>query len=195
MSRFHRCVLQRGPQCVGQDYIRRELSRLPAGTLVLLSGPLIVARDIVHAELYDRLKRGEALPAYFRNHPIYYAGPAKTPPGYAVGSFGPTTAQRMDSYLPEFIKAGASLVTLAKGNRSPRVTEACKTYGGFYLGTIGGAAALLTAENITASEVADFAELGMEAVRRITVKDFPAFILVDDKGADFYRDIARGMGV
>jgi fumarate hydratase class I len=174
------------------DEIRRELSRLPAGALVLLSGPLVVARDIVHAKLYERLLRSESLPSYFRDHPVYYAGPAKTPPGYAIGSFGPTTAQRMDAYLPEFMAAGASLVTLAKGNRSAKAAEACKAYGGFYLGTIGGAAALLAAQNISASEVIDMEELGMEAVRRIEVRDFPAFILADDKGSDFYRSILEG---
>jgi len=169
--------------------ILAELSRHAAGTLVLLSGPVVVARDIAHARLNEILERGGPLPSYFRDHPVYYAGPSKTPPGYVIGSFGPTTAQRMDSYIAGFMKLGASLVTLAKGNRSPQVAEACRTYGGFYLGTIGGAAALLAKEHIVASEVLDFPELGMEAVRRIEVRDFPAFILVDDKGTDFYRNI------
>jgi fumarate hydratase class I len=168
------------------DEIRRELSKRKAGDRVLLSGPVIVARDMAHARLFETLKNGGSLPAYFRDHPVYYAGPSKTPEGYAIGSFGPTTAQRMDSYLPDFMAAGLSLVSLAKGNRRPSVTEACKKYGGFYLGTIGGAAALLAAENITKSEVLDFPEFGMEAVRRIEVRDFPAFVLSDDKGNDFY---------
>ena len=171
--------------------IRTELSKHPTGSLVLLSGPVVVARDIVHAKLAGLVERGEPLPRYFLDHPVYYAGPSKTPPGYVIGSFGPTTAQRMDSYLAGFMKLGASLVTLAKGNRSPQVTAACKDSGGFYLGTIGGAAALLAKENITASEVVGFPELGMEAVRLIEVKDFPVFILVDDKGNDFYRCIAE----
>lgn len=176
------------------EEIIRELSGLRAGDLVLLSGPVVVARDIVHARLYEMLKEGRGLPDYFSDHPVYYAGPAKTPPGYAIGSFGPTTAQRMDSYLPDFMAAGASRVTLAKGNRSPAAAAACRAHGGFYLGTIGGAAALLAEDNITASRVLDFPELGMEAVRLIEARDFPAFILVDDKGNDFYASIlARGV--
>ncbi len=171
------------------DRIRRDLSRLAPGSLVLLSGPMVVARDIAHARLRERLKNDGSLPSYFRDHPVYYAGPAKTPPGLPIGSFGPTTAQRMDSYLPEFMAAGASLVSLAKGNRSPEVAAACRDHGGFYLGTIGGAAALLAAENITSSRIVDYPELEMEAVRMIEVRDFPAFVLVDDKGGDFYASI------
>jgi fumarate hydratase class I len=170
--------------------IRRELSRFSAGDMVFLSGPVIVARDMAHARLFEMLAGGKPLPAYFRDHPVYYAGPSKTPQGYAIGSFGPTTAQRMDGYLEDFMAAGFSLVSLAKGNRAPAVTLACKKYGGFYLGTIGGAAALLAAENITKSEVLDFPEFGMEAVRRIELRDFPAFVLSDDKGNDFYAGTA-----
>jgi fumarate hydratase class I len=166
--------------------ILRSLSRCAAGDRVLLDGPLVVARDIAHARLFERLKSGQTLPSYFRDHPVYYAGPAKTPEGYAIGSFGPTTAQRMDSYLPDFMAAGFSRVSLAKGNRGEGVTRACKKYGGFYLGTIGGAAALLAKEHILKAEVLDFPELGMEAVRRIEVRGFPAFVLSDDKGNDFY---------
>jgi fumarate hydratase class I len=176
------------------EEIRRDLSRLPPGSLVLLSGPVVVARDIAHARLFERLKKEGQVPSYFRDHPVYYAGPSKTPPGYPIGSFGPTTAQRMDSYLPGFMAAGASLVTLAKGNRSPAVTSACREHGGFYLGTIGGAAALLAAENIASSETVDYPELGMEAVRLVEVRDFPAFILVDDKGGDFYASVLAGKG-
>jgi fumarate hydratase class I len=171
------------------DEIRRQLSRHRAGDLVLLCGPLVVARDMAHARLFEMLKKGKPLPAYFRDHPVYYAGPAKTPEGHAIGSFGPTTAQRMDGYLPEFMAAGASLVTLAKGDRLPLVTECCEKHGGFYLGTLGGAAALLAAENITACETLDFPDFGMEAVRRIQARDFPAFILSDDKGNAFYAKI------
>lgn len=169
------------------EAILKELSALPVGTMVRLSGPLIVARDIAHARLWKMFKETSRVPDYFINHPIYYAGPAKTPRGMASGSFGPTTAQRMDGYLPEFMAAGASKITLGKGNRSPRVIEACKTHGGFFLGTIGGAAALIAKEYITKSEVIDFADLGMEAVRRIVVKDLPAFLIYDDKGEDLYR--------
>jgi len=171
--------------------IRAALSKLPLGALVLLDGPLAVARDSVHARLAELLAAGRPLPAWFRDHPVYYAGPAKVPPGYAEGSFGPTTAQRMDGYAREFMSRGASLVMLAKGNRSPDVAAACKDFGGFYLGTIGGAAALLAAENISSSEVLDFPELGMEAARRITVKNFPAFILCDDQGGDYYAGLLR----
>jgi len=166
--------------------ILKQLSGKPVGTLVALSGALIVARDIAHARLKKALDDKGTVPDYFKDHPIYYAGPAKTPKGSPSGSFGPTTAARMDSYLPEFMKKGASPVTLAKGNRAPLVTEACKTYGGFYLGTIGGAAALVARENITSSEVVDFEELGMEAVRKIIVKDLPAFILSDNQGNNLY---------
>jgi fumarate hydratase class I len=166
--------------------ILRALSRRAVGDRVLLSGPVVVARDMAHARLFEMLKSGAALPPYFRDHPVYYAGPAKTPEGCAIGSFGPTTAQRMDGYLPDFMAAGFSLISLAKGNRGAGVTAACKKYGGFYLGTIGGAAALLAKENILKSEVLDFPEFGMEAVRRIEVREFPAFVLSDDKGNDFY---------
>lgn len=171
--------------------IRAQLSRHPVATPLLLSGPLVVARDIAHARLHECLRRGEGLPDYFRDHIIYYAGPAKTPPGHAAGSFGPTTAGRMDAYLPEFQRHGASLVTLAKGNRSRAVTESCKRHGGFYLGSIGGVAARLGKECILAMEVLEFPELGMEAVYRILVKDFPAFIVVDDKGNDFFETLVK----
>ena len=168
------------------DAIRAGLAKLPVGTLVNLSGTLIVARDIAHARLNALLEQGKPLPEYFKTHPIYYAGPAKTPPGKASGSFGPTTAQRMDLYLETFMSQGASLITLAKGNRAASVTESCKKHGGFYLGTIGGAAALVAEQNITASELVDFPELGMEAVRSIRVEKLPAFILSDDKGHCLY---------
>jgi fumarate hydratase class I len=168
------------------DEIRAELSKHPIKTQLLLSGPIIVARDIAHAKLKERLDRGEPLPDYFRDHIIYYAGPAKTPEGYASGSFGPTTAGRMDSYVELFQQHGGSMVMLAKGNRSRQVTESCKHHGGFYLGSIGGAAAILAENSITKSEVIDYPELGMEAVYRIEVKDFPAFIIIDDKGNDFF---------
>ncbi|MBF0143503.1 MAG: fumarate hydratase [Magnetococcales bacterium] len=169
--------------------IRQELSRYPIRTRVMLTGPIVVARDMAHARIKEKLDRGEGMPAYFRDHIVYYAGPAKTPAGYASGSFGPTTAGRMDSYVDLFQKAGGSQVMLAKGNRSPEVTAACKANGGFYLGSIGGAAARLAQDCITKSEVIDFPELGMEAVYRIEVKDFPAFIIVDDKGNDFFREL------
>jgi fumarate hydratase, class I len=168
------------------DKIRRTLSAFPVGTLLRLSGPLIVARDIAHARLKKILDETGGVPAYFKDHPVYYAGPAKTPRGAASGSFGPTTGQRMDGYLAAFMKAGASLVTLAKGNRSPAVTEACRKFGGFYLGTIGGAAALVAKEHILSSTIIDFADLGMEAVRLIIVRDLPAFILSDDQGNNLY---------
>jgi fumarate hydratase class I len=166
--------------------IRAELSKHPVKTRVSLTGTMVVARDIAHAKLQERLDRGEGLPAYMRDHPVYYAGPAKTPQGYATGSFGPTTAGRMDSYVEAFQRAGGSLVMLAKGNRSKAVTNACKTYGGFYLGSVGGPAARLAQDCIRKVEVLEFPELGMEAVWRIEVEDFPAFIVVDDKGNDFY---------
>ncbi len=169
--------------------IRSELAKYPVATRLSLNGPIIVARDIAHARLKERLDAGEDLPAYFKDHIIYYAGPAKTPPGYASGSFGPTTAGRMDDYVPLFQKRGGSLVMLAKGNRSKVVTESCKTYGGFYLGSIGGPAARLAKDCITKQEVLAYPELGMEAIFKITVKDFPAFIIVDDKGNDFYEKI------
>jgi fumarate hydratase class I len=166
--------------------IRRTLSQHPIRTRLALSGPMIVARDIAHAKLKERLDRGEGLPEYFKQHPVYYAGPAKTPKGYASGSFGPTTAGRMDSYVDQFQAAGGSLVMLAKGNRSRQVTEACKKHGGFYLGSIGGPAARLAQDCIKKVEVIEYQELGMEAIWRIEVEDFPAFIVVDDKGNDFF---------
>lgn len=171
------------------DEIRGILTKYPVATRLLLSGKIIVARDIAHAKLKERLDRGEGIPQYFRDHIIYYAGPAKTPQGYPSGSFGPTTAGRMDSYVPEFQKHGASMVMLAKGNRSKIVTDSCKKYGGFYLGSIGGPAARLGKECITKIETVEYSELGMEAIFMITVKDFPAFIIVDDKGNDFFEKL------
>jgi len=168
------------------DEIRAALSRLPVKTRVMLSGPMVVARDIAHAKLKERLDAGEGLPQYMKDHCVYYAGPAKTPEGMASGSFGPTTAGRMDSYVAEFQAAGGSHVMLAKGNRSRQVTEACKTHGGFYLGSIGGPAARLAQDCITSVEVLEYPELGMEAVWKIEVRDFPAFVVVDDKGNDFF---------
>jgi fumarate hydratase, class I len=169
--------------------IRAELSRHPVKTRLSLFGTMVVARDIAHAKLKERLDRGEALPEYFRQHPVYYAGPAKTPPGMPSGSFGPTTAGRMDPYVDLFQSQGASLVMIAKGNRSEEVTQSCQRHGGFYLGSIGGPAAILARENIRSVRVLDFPELGMEAVWEIKVDDFPAFILVDDKGNDFFRQL------
>jgi fumarate hydratase class I len=171
------------------DRIRAELTRHPVSTPLLLSGPIVVARDIAHAKLNERLEQGGDLPDYVKDHIIYYAGPAKTPEGYASGSFGPTTAARMDPYVPIFQKQGGSLVMLAKGNRSKIVTDSCQEHGGFYLGSIGGPAARLGKECITSAEVLEFAELGMEAIYKITVKEFPAFILVDDKGNDFFEGL------
>jgi fumarate hydratase, class I len=168
--------------------IRAELSRYPIKTRLALTGPMVVARDIAHAKINDLLDAGQPMPAYLRDHAVYYAGPAKTPAGYASGSFGPTTAGRMDSYVDRFQAAGGSLVMLAKGNRSTAVTAACQKYGGFYLGSIGGAAAKLARDCITKVEVLEYPELGMEAVWRIEVRDFPAFIVVDDKGNDFFGD-------
>jgi fumarate hydratase class I len=169
--------------------ILATLSRYPIKTRVALSGTIVVARDIAHAKLKQRLDAGEGLPDYLKNHPVYYAGPAKTPEGMVTGSFGPTTAGRMDSYVAEFQAAGGSLIMLAKGNRSPAVRDACRTYGGFYLGSIGGPAAVLAEQNITKVEVLEYPELGMEAVWKIEVKDFPAFIVVDDKGNDFFSEL------
>jgi fumarate hydratase class I len=169
--------------------IRQTLSRYPIKTRLVLTGPLIVARDIAHAKLKERIDRGEGLPQYMKDHCVYYAGPAKTPAGYASGSFGPTTAGRMDSYVDLFQAHGGSMVMLAKGNRSPQVTEACKTHGGFYLGSIGGPAARLAKDCIKKVEVLEYPELGMEAVWKIDVVDFPAFIVVDDKGNDFFAGI------
>ena len=168
--------------------ILAELSRHPVKTRLSLSGPLVVARDIAHAKIQERLDAGEEMPAYLRDHAVYYAGPAKTPEGYASGSFGPTTAGRMDSYVEQFQAAGGSLVMLAKGNRSKVVTEACAAHGGFYLGSIGGPAARLAQDCIKSVDVLEYPELGMEAVWKIQVEDFPAFIVVDDKGNDFFTD-------
>jgi fumarate hydratase class I len=170
--------------------IRATLSQYPVKTRLSLSGPMVVARDIAHAKIKERLDNGESLPLYLRDHCVYYAGPAKTPEGYASGSFGPTTAGRMDSYVHQLQAAGGSFVMLAKGNRSRAVTEACQTHGGFYLGSIGGPAARLAQDCITKVEVVEYAELGMEAVWKIEVRDFPAFIVVDDKGNDFFESVS-----
>jgi fumarate hydratase, class I len=172
--------------------IRATLSRYPIRTRLSLSGPLIVARDIAHAKLKERIDRGEGLPQYMKDHCVYYAGPAKTPEGYASGSFGPTTAGRMDSYVDLFQSQGGSMVMLAKGNRSQQVTDACQKYGGFYLGSIGGPAARLAKDCIKSVSVLEYAELGMEAVWKIDVVDFPAFIVVDDKGNDFFAGLSGG---
>jgi fumarate hydratase, class I len=169
--------------------ILKKLSQYPIKTRLKLNGTLIVARDIAHAKIKELLDAGKPMPEYFKNHPIYYAGPAKTPEGMPSGSFGPTTAGRMDVYVDEFQKNGGSMVMLAKGNRTKEVKEACLKYGGFYLGSIGGPAAILAKENILSVEVVDFEELGMEAVRKITIKDFPAFIITDDKGNDFFENL------
>ncbi|MDH4146259.1 MAG: FumA C-terminus/TtdB family hydratase beta subunit, partial [Acidimicrobiia bacterium] len=177
------------------DEIRAELTRYPIRTRLMLSGPMVVGRDIAHAKIKDRLDAGEPMPAYLRDHCIYYAGPAKTPQGYASGSFGPTTAGRMDSYVDQFQAAGGSFVMLAKGNRSKAVTEACRTHGGFYLGSIGGPAARLAQDCIRSVEVLEYPELGMEAVWKIEVEDFPAFIVVDDKGNDFFEDVNKARPV
>jgi fumarate hydratase class I len=171
------------------DEIRATLSQYPVATRLLLSGKIVVARDIAHAKIKERLDRGEPMPAYFREHIIYYAGPAKTPAGFASGSFGPTTAGRMDAYVSEFQAQGGSLVMLAKGNRSRVVTEACRRFGGFYLGSIGGPAARLGRDCITEIRTLEYPELGMEAIFEIAVKDFPAFIIVDDKGNDFFAGL------
>ncbi len=170
--------------------IRDELTKHPVKTRLSLSGTLVVGRDIVHAKIKERLDAGEPMPEYLQNHPIYYAGPAKTPEGYASGSFGPTTAGRMDSYVDQFQAAGGSLVMLAKGNRSQQVVDACKAHGGFYLGSIGGPAARLAKDAIKKVEVLEYEELGMEAVWRIEVEDFPAFIIIDDKGNDFFAEVS-----
>ena len=171
------------------DEIRQQLSQYPVATPLLLSGKIVVARDIAHAKIKESLDSGHTLPDYLKNHIIYYAGPAKTPAGYPSGSFGPTTAGRMDPYVPVFQARGGSLIMLAKGNRSKLVTNSCKTYGGFYLGSIGGPAARLGKECITHVELIEYPELGMEAIYMITVKDFPAFIIVDDKGHDFFDNL------
>jgi fumarate hydratase class I len=170
--------------------ILAEISKHPVGTMVSLTGPIVVARDIAHARLKERLDRGEGLPRYIKDHPVYYAGPAKTPAGMPSGSFGPTTAGRMDSYVDLFQAQGASMVMIAKGNRSAQVTEACRKHGGFYLGSAGGPAALLAKENIRKVELVEYPELGMEAVYRLEVVEFPAVILVDDKGNDFHQQLA-----
>ena len=175
--------------------IRDTLSKYPVKTRVMLTGPMVVARDIAHAKIKERLDAGDGLPQYMKDHCVYYAGPAKTPEGFASGSFGPTTAGRMDSYVADFQAAGGSFVMLAKGNRSRQVTDACNTYGGFYLGSIGGPAARLAQDCITKVEVLEYAELGMEAVWKIEVQDFPAFIVVDDKGNDFFDAINANPGV
>ncbi len=175
--------------------IRAELSKYPVKTRLSLTGPLVVARDIAHAKIKERLDAGEPMPAYLRDHPVYYAGPAKTPQGYASGSFGPTTAGRMDSYVDQFQAAGGSLVMLAKGNRSAAVTKACAAHGGFYLGSIGGPAARLAQDCIRKVEVLEYAELGMEAVWRIEVEDFPAFVVVDDKGNDFFAEVTKPLAL
>jgi fumarate hydratase class I len=174
--------------------IRNELSRYPIKTRLSLTGPMIVARDIAHAKIKERLDRGEGMPEYMKDYMVYYAGPAKTPKGMASGSFGPTTAGRMDAYVDQFQAAGGSYVMLAKGNRSPQVTAACKKHGGFYLGSIGGPAARLAQDCIKKVEVLEYPELGMEAVWKIEVEDFPAFIVVDDKGNDFFADINTPSG-
>ena len=174
------------------DEVRKTLSQYPVKTRVNLSGTIIVARDLAHSKIRARLEAGEPMPAYFQDHPIYYAGPAKTPEGYASGSFGPTTAGRMDSYVDQFQAAGGSMVMLAKGNRSPQVREACKKHGGFYLGSVGGAAANLAEHAIKKMEVVEYPELGMEAVWKIEVEDFPAFIIIDDKGNDFFKELNLG---
>jgi fumarate hydratase class I len=172
--------------------ILAALARFPIKTRLSLSGPMVVARDLAHAKLRERLEKGEGLPDYFKNHPVYYAGPAKTPEGYASGAFGPTTAGRMDSFVHDFQAAGGSMISVAKGNRSPQVREACKTHGGFYLASIGGAAANLAEHCIKKVEVLEYPELGMEAIWRIEVENFPAFIVIDDKGNDFFKELNLG---
>jgi len=171
------------------DKIREELAKHPVKTRLSLTGTIVVARDIAHAKIRERLEKGEPMPEYFKKHCVYYAGPAKTPEGYASGSFGPTTAGRMDSFVDEFQKAGGSFVMLAKGNRSKQVTDACKANGGFYLGSIGGPAAVLATESIKKVEVLDMPELGMEAVWKIEVENFPAFVVIDNKGNDFFKKL------
>ena len=172
--------------------ILAKLSKYPIKTRLSLSGPMIVARDLAHAKLRERLESGQGLPDYFKNHPVYYAGPAKTPAGYASGAFGPTTAGRMDCFVDEFQAAGGSMVLVAKGNRSAQVRDACKKHGGFYLASIGGAAANLAEHCIKKVEVLEYPELGMEAIWRIEVEDFPAFIVIDDKGNDFFKELNLG---
>ncbi len=174
---------------LGMDRVREELAKHPIKTRLNIRGTMIVARDMAHAKIKEMMDRGEPMPDYFKKHPVYYAGPAKTPTGYASGSFGPTTAGRMDPYVDFFQSHGGSLVMVAKGNRTEQVTDACRKHGGFYLGSIGGPAAILAKESIKSVEVIDFPELGMEAVRKIYVENFPAFIIVDDKGNDFFAEI------
>ena len=169
--------------------ILATLSKHPVKTRLSLTGTIIVARDLAHAKIRERLERGEAMPDYFKNHPIYYAGPAKTPEGFASGSFGPTTAGRMDSYVEQFQAAGGSMVMLAKGNRSAQVREACAKHGGFYLGSIGGPAARLAQDCIKKVDVLEYPELGMEAIWKVEVENFPAFIVIDDKGNDFFKEL------
>ncbi|WP_420437627.1 fumarate hydratase [Candidatus Poriferisocius sp.] len=175
--------------------IRAELSKHPVKTRLSLTGTLVVGRDIAHARIKERLDAGEPMPGYLRDHPVYYAGPAKTPEGYASGSFGPTTAGRMDAYVNQFQAAGGSLIMLAKGNRSRQVIDACARYGGFYLGSIGGPAARLAKDSIRKVEVLEYPELGMEAVYRIEVEDFPAFIVTDDKGNDFFTEVSTPVAI
>ena len=177
------------------DEIRAELGKHPVKTRLALTGPMVVARDIAHAKIAERLDAGEGMPEYLRDHAVYYAGPAKTPEGMASGSFGPTTAGRMDAYVEQFQAAGGSMVMVAKGNRSQQVTDACRRHGGFYLGSIGGPAARLAQDCIRKVEVLEYPELGMEAVWRIEVEDFPAFIVVDDKGNDFFADVSRPVDI
>ena len=171
--------------------ILAELSKYPVSTRLSLNGTIIVGRDIAHAKIKERLDKGEPMPQYLKDHPIYYAGPAKTPAGMPSGSFGPTTAGRMDSYVDQFQAAGGSMIMIAKGNRSKQVTDACHKHGGFYLGSIGGPAAILAQNSIKHVELLEYPELGMEAIWKIEVEDFPAFILVDDKGNDFFTQIAE----
>ena len=177
------------------DDIRAELSKHPVKTRLSLTGTLVVARDIAHAKIAELLDAGQPMPDYMQDHPVYYAGPAKTPEGYASGSFGPTTAGRMDAYVDRFQAAGGSFVMLAKGNRSRQVTEACARHGGFYLGSIGGPAARLALDSIRSVEVLEYPELGMEAVWRIEVEDFPAFVVVDDKGGNFFDEVSTPVGL
>ncbi|MBR0042623.1 MAG: fumarate hydratase C-terminal domain-containing protein, partial [Bacteroides sp.] len=169
--------------------ILKELTKYPVATRLSLNGTIIVGRDIAHAKLKERIDNGEDLPQYIKDHPIYYAGPAKTPAGMPCGSMGPTTAGRMDSYVDLFQSHGGSMIMLAKGNRSQQVTDACQKHGGFYLGSIGGPAAILAQNNIKSIECVEYPELGMEAIWKIEVEDFPAFILVDDKGNDFFKQL------
>ncbi|NWG24333.1 MAG: fumarate hydratase C-terminal domain-containing protein, partial [Pseudorhodoplanes sp.] len=172
--------------------ILAQLSQYPIKTRLSLTGTMIVARDLAHGKLRARLEAGQGLPDYFKNHPVYYAGPAKTPAGYASGAFGPTTAGRMDSFMDAFMAAGGTLISVAKGNRSPSVREACKKYGGFYLGSIGGVAANLAEHCIRKVETIEYHELGMEAIWKIEVENFPAFIVIDDKGNDFFKELNLG---